>query len=101
MKTISSLLIFILSTSICLCQETFPINGVENNYKSPIAFINAKIYQSSSKVIENGMMLVQDDKILSIGDSVTIPKNAIIKDLNGDFIYPSFIELISDFILYK
>ena len=97
MKTISSLLIFILSTSICLCQETFPINGVENNYKSPIAFINAKIYQSSSKVIENGMMLVQDDKILSIGDSVTIPKNAIIKDLNGDFIYPSFIELISDF----
>ena len=26
MKTISSLLIFILSTSICLCQETFPIN---------------------------------------------------------------------------
>ena len=60
MKTISSLLIFILSTSICLCQETFPINGVENNYKSPIAFINAKIYQSSSKVIENGMMLVQD-----------------------------------------
>ena len=97
MKTISSLLIFILSTSICLCQETFPINGVENNYKSPIAFINAKIHQNSSKVIENGMMLVQDDKILNIGDSVTIPKNAIIKDLNGDFIYPSFIELISDF----
>ena len=49
-----------------LCQETFPINGVENNYKSPIAFINAKIHQSSSKVIENGMMLVQDDKILSL-----------------------------------
>ena len=96
MKTISSLLIFILSTSICLCQETFPINGVENNYKSPIAFINAKIHQSSSKVIENGMMLVQDDKILSVGDSITIPKNAIVKDLNGDFIYPSFIELISD-----
>ena len=42
-------------------------------------------------------MLVQDDKILSVGDSITIPKNAIIKDLNGDFIYPSFIELISDF----
>ena len=97
MKKISSLLIFILSTSICLCQETFPTNGVENNYKSPIAFVNAKIHQSSSKVIEHGMMLVQDDKILSVGDSITIPKNAIIKDLNGDFIYPSFIELISDF----
>ena len=57
-----------------------------------------KSTKSSSKVIENGMMLVQDDKILSVGDSVTIPKNAIIKDLNGDFIYPSFIELISDFL---
>ena len=101
MKDIFLYFFLIFKISSCFCQETFPLNGVVNSYNAPFVFKNAKIYQTSTKIIENGMMLIQNGKILSIGDSITVPKNAIIKDLEGDFIYPSFIDLISDFGVEK
>ena len=43
-------------------------------------------------------LLIQDDKILQMVDSIIdIPKGAVITDLKGDFIYPSFIDLYSNY----
>ena len=42
-------------------------------------------------------MLIQGDRILSVDSQLTIPKGAIIHQMDGDYIYPSFIELHSEY----
>lgn len=77
-------------------QETFPINGVKDNFHPIYAFVNGTIVVSPKKEISNGTLLIQDDKIIGIDSVITIPDGAIINNLNGYYIYPSFIDLYSD-----
>ena len=42
-------------------------------------------------------MLIQGDRILSVDSQLIIPKGAIIHQMDGDYIYPSFIELHSEY----
>ena len=82
-------------------QEGFPVNGVANTFSPVYAFTNAHIIISYEKEIINGTLLIQDDKIIDVDSNLKIPKGAIIKDLKGDYIYPSFIDLYSDYGIDK
>ncbi|MBC8266830.1 MAG: amidohydrolase family protein [Flavobacteriales bacterium] len=81
-------------------QETFPTNGVATEFEPIYAFINAHIIDAENE-IPNGTLLIQGNKILQADTGVQIPKNAIIKDLKGDYIYPSFIDLNTQYGLPK
>ena len=85
------LIILLLFCKQIIAQETFPINGVSNTFEAIYAFTNAHIFTSPGNEIENGILLIQGDKIIAVDSNLTIPEGAIIKDLNGDYIYPSFI----------
>ena len=91
-------LVLLCSTKV-FSQETFPINGVKNNFNATHAFINAKIVVSPQNTIDNGIFIIQGDKILRAdGDTATPPMaGAIIHDLKGSYIYPSFIDLNSSY----
>ncbi|NCP45074.1 MAG: amidohydrolase family protein [Flavobacteriales bacterium] len=80
-------------------QETFMVNGTHNKNLNFYAFINATIYTDYKTKIENGTLLIQNGKIIEVGEKkkVKIPKNAVIYDLKGKFIYPSFIDIYSDY----
>lgn len=79
-------------------QEYFPNNESTKNKSSVfIALLNAKIYVSPTQIIEKGTMLIKDGKIISVGTSVAIPKNAMQINLEGKFIYPSFIDMYTNF----
>ena len=82
-------------------QEGFPLNGVEDNRDNHYAFINANLIISPEKEIKNGILIIQNDEILEANSIAEIPEGAIIKDLKGDYIYPSFIDLYSDYGLLK
>ena len=98
MKKINQLILFFISFSFnFFSQSTFPSNGAPNTMHSIYAFVNATIYVDFETVIKNGTLLIQDDKILSVGEKLEVPKNAITYDLKGKFIYPSFIDLYSDY----
>ncbi len=77
-------------------KEYFPTNSgvkvVNEPYK---AFVNATIVINSEKTIENGMLIFRDGKIIDVGSNIEIPKNSIVIDKKGKFIYPSFIETTS------
>ena len=75
-----------------LAQENFPVNGVTSKHKSLHAFINATIHIDATSSIKRGVMLVKDNIILSVGENETIPVNAIIHNLEGAHVYPSFID---------
>lgn len=100
-KTYLKLFIFLCSFSI-VAQDYFPKNdGVFSTNTNYTALTNAKIHVSPTQVIENGTLLIKDGKVVATGTSVNIPKNTNIIDIAGKSIYPSFIDMYSDFGIDK
>ncbi len=96
-----SLLLFCLWSIISLAQTTFPKNGVYDDQEGHYAFINATIYVSPQKKLEKATLLIKKGKIIATGTALNIPEDAIVIDLQGKYIYPSFIELSSNYGLPK
>ncbi len=93
-----TLLFFLLLTTYINAQEYFPKNdGVSNKNNNYTAFTNAKIYISPTQVIDRGTLLIKNDQIVTASKSVNLPKNTVVIDLEGKSIYPSFIDIYSDF----
>ncbi len=83
-------------------QEYFPKNdGVKTTNTNYTAFTNAKIFVTPTQIIEKGTLLIKDGKVVNVGTSVKIPKNALTVDLTGKSIYPSFIDIYSNFGIEK
>ena len=102
MKNLVKLLfLFLISYYNSYGQEAFPVNGVDENYKPTYAFINAHIVISGEKEIKNGTLIIRDRIILEVDSNIAIPNDAIVYNLKGDYVYPSFIDLYSDYGLKK
>jgi imidazolonepropionase-like amidohydrolase len=83
-------------------QDYFPKNdGVKAENTNFTAFINAKIHITPTKVLEKGTLLIQKGKIIEVGKIVDLPKSTLLIDLEGKSIYPSFIDIYSDFGVEK
>lgn len=101
MRYLSLLLVFLLSFSVN-AQEYFPKNdGVKQSFKNYFALTNATIYVSATQKIEKATLLIKENKIVDVGTIIAIPKEATIIDATGKTIYPSFIELYSEFGINK
>lgn len=96
-KVYLQILVLLVICSGLSAQSTFPSNGAPFNPHTLYAFTNATIYVDFETVIKNGVLLIQDGKIGNCAEKLEIPKNAIVYDLKGKFIYPSFIDLYSDY----
>ncbi len=83
-------------------QEYFPKNdGVKTRNTNYTVFKNAKIHIDPENVINNGMFAIKEGKITAVGKTINIPKNSIVIDLKGKEVYPSFIDLYTDFGIPK
>lgn len=83
-------------------QEYFPVNeSIKTTNDKFTAFTNAIIHISPTQTIENGTLLINKQKIVSSGKNVSIPKNTMIIDLKGKHIYPSFIDMYTNFGIEK
>jgi len=83
-------------------QDYFPNNsGVATKNSNYTLFKNATIYASPEEMIKNGSLLIKEGKIVTVGKNVKAPKNATIVDLDGKFIYPSFIDMYTAFGVKK
>ncbi|MCS6874232.1 MAG: amidohydrolase family protein [Pyrinomonadaceae bacterium] len=74
-------LIFFLAVAV-VCQE------------KPVAFVNAKVIPIVGQPIEKGVLIIQNGKIVSVGavGSVSIPKDAEIRDVSGKVIMPGLVD---------
>jgi imidazolonepropionase-like amidohydrolase len=95
-RIILSLLLLVIGTA-AFAQETFPINGVRDVRTGVYAFTNATIVQNEKTTIEKGTLVIKQGKIVAVGATVEIPKEAIVVDCSGKFIYPSFIDPLTDY----
>ncbi|MRX41107.1 amidohydrolase family protein [Flavobacterium sp. LC2016-23] len=102
MKKALLLLFFSVFLTKTQAQNYFPVNeSVQNKTKNYTVFTNATIYVSPTQKIEKGTLLIQDGKVVAVGNTVSIPKNSITIDLEGKTIYPSFIDIYTSFGIEK
>ncbi|HEY8690710.1 MAG TPA: hypothetical protein VIM07_15850 [Chitinophagaceae bacterium] len=86
--------IFISAAS---AQTTFPVNGVADPSQKAYAFINATIVKDANTTLTNATMIIRDRKIVSVGNNISVPADAVTIDCKGKYIYPSFIDIYSDY----
>ncbi|MDT0557186.1 amidohydrolase family protein [Ichthyenterobacterium sp. W332] len=96
------IVVLFFGTMLVSAQDYFPKNtGVKTSNTNYTAFTNAKIYVSPTSIIEKGTLLIKDRKVVSSGTSVNLPENCTVVDLEGKTIYPSFIDIFTDFGIKK
>lgn len=97
-KKVALWLLVVLAGSRIQAQETFPVNGVADKREGCYAFTNATIVKESGTSLANATLVIRDGKIVALGATgVTIPKDAVVIDCKDKFIYPSFIDIYTDY----
>ncbi|MGB3075353.1 MAG: amidohydrolase family protein [Chitinophagales bacterium] len=97
MKRIIIFLLLLIFSQHSFSQQTFPRNGVKDEREKLYALTHANIFTDYQTLIADATLIIRDGRIESVGQNISIPKGAIVMDLQGKFIYPSFIDIYSDY----
>ncbi|MCO4294338.1 amidohydrolase family protein [Solitalea sp. MAHUQ-68] len=89
--------LFLVSGFRVFAQETFPVNGVQDQRPDLYAFTHATIFVNAETVLQNATLVIRGKKIESVGTAVQIPQGAVVTDLKGKFIYPAFIDAFTSY----
>ncbi|MEO7983505.1 MAG: amidohydrolase family protein, partial [Bacteroidota bacterium] len=90
-------LFFLLFVSVVQAQSTFPENGVADPRHGHYAFTNATIVKDGTTTLTNATLVIKDGRITAVGSGLKAPAGAVEIDCKGKFIYPSFIDIYSDY----
>jgi len=78
-------------------QVTFPVNGVADPRTGCYAFTNATIVKDGQTTLHGATLVIRDGKITGVGTNAAIPKDAVVINCSGKFIYPSLIDIYTDY----
>lgn len=78
-------------------QTTFPVNGVADERSRHYAFTHATIVKDATTTLKDATLVIRDGRIVAVGTNLKVPAGAVEVDCKGKFIYPSFIDLYSDY----
>ena len=95
-KTVA-LFTFLLLFFNAFCQETSPVNGVADIRNGSFAFTHATIIKDAQTTLTNATLIIKKGKIIFAGTEAGIPADAVVIDCSGKYIYPSFIDIYSDY----
>lgn len=96
-KLLSVAWILLSAHAISYSQATYPVNGVADPKTRSYAFTNATIVKDAQTTVANATLVVRDGKIVAAGTGISVPADAVTIDCSGKFIYPSFIDIYSDY----
>ncbi len=97
MKNIIFLFFLVITFTGTRAQSLSPVLGVADRRPEIYAFTNATIVVDAETTLEKASMLIEKGKIIAVGNKIDIPADAVVEDLNGKYIYPSFIDLFSKY----
>lgn len=101
MRKLSLLLVLLIGLA-AKAQDGFPINGSVSSTDEIIYALEGAMVQTDYAIKPAVQtILIQKGKIIGIGAGIAVPKNAVREDLSGLYIYPSFVELKSEYGLEK
>jgi imidazolonepropionase-like amidohydrolase len=84
-------------TVIAVAQPTFPYNGILPKDVTSVAFTHVTIFTDYQTRLDDATLVIEKGKVVAVGNGIAIPSNAVVVDCKGKFIYPSFIDLHSDY----
>ena len=97
LKLPALLLVFVITSLQIQAQATFPVNDVASPKDGSYAFTNATIVKDAQTTLQNATLVIRQGKIENVGNNISIPKDAVVIDCKGKYIYPAFIDLFSDY----
>ena len=100
-KSGAVLMILFMCTLHLTSQETFPRNDVLDERSDAYAFTNATIVVDHNTTITDGVLLIHKGVIVDAGSNVNIPNGYTRIDLAGKHIYPSMIDLHTNYGMPK
>jgi imidazolonepropionase-like amidohydrolase len=78
-------------------QVTFPVNGVADPRTGCYAFTSATIVKDGQTTLNNATLVIRDGKITAVASNAAIPKDAVVINCSGKYIYPSLIDIYTDY----
>ena len=85
-----------ISRAFCLCLLLAALSSAlptaRADFETPIALTHAKIVTASGEVIDDGTILIENQRIKAVGADVEIPPHAEILDATDLIVYPGFID---------
>lgn len=99
MHRLIALSAFCLSVILSTAQTetTFKTNGPDDYREGIHAFTNATIWKNYNTKLDSATLIIREGKIEAVGRGVALPQGAIVHDMKGRYIYPSFIDIYSDY----
>ena len=94
---LSWMCIMAITSSYVMAQPTFPENGVADPRHGYYAFTNATIVKDGQTTLTNATMVIKDGRIVNVGTGLAVPSGAVEVDCKGKYIYPSFIDIYTDY----
>jgi len=82
-------------------QKWAPKNGAPQTEQQYTVLINGHIYLGNGEWLTNGKILLKGNKIKAVGNEIALPDYTLVHDLQGKFVYPSFIDLHTSFGIDK
>ena len=73
-------------------QQTDQPQGIRSKPAGTRALTGVKIHIAPGRVIEKGTVLIEDGKILAVGEDVELPAHATEINLSGSTVYPGFFD---------
>lgn len=96
-KVVFAFVSSILTSGLYSQETTFKTNGPDDYREGFHAFTHATICKAYNNRVDSATLVIRDGKVVEAGKNVVVPQGAIVHDLNGKFIYPSFIDIFSDY----
>src|SRR5579863_5736300 len=96
-STLPLFLLLVCHSLFSKAQSTFPVNGVADPREHCYAFTHATIVKDGASTLSDATLVIRDGLIVGAGAGLAIPKDAVVIDCSGKYIYPSFIDLYSDY----
>lgn len=84
-------------TGISWSQTTHPDNGVKETHAKVYSITGATIHVDHERVITNGTLVIKGTRIDKVLEGEKPEKGSVIIDMKGKHIYPSFIDLYSNY----
>jgi imidazolonepropionase-like amidohydrolase len=98
MKKLIAILCLILNfASLVFAQDYNPVNGLRDPRPEAYAFTNATIFIDYKTKLENATLFIRQGKVEAVGLQLNLPSDIEIIDLKGKYIYPSFIDLYTNY----
>lgn len=92
MRTLLALLIFTLVVPVSAQVSTTPVQGLRTKTVRLVAYVNCTAIPEPGQRIDSAVIIVRDNRIVSVGKNAAIPNGADVRDLHGAFVYAGFVD---------